>query len=88
MIILNLTLLISGYALIIWGLGSIGVGFSKPSSHGFTALRIPFHRDPYHRALPALGNPYPQLHLHRDLWFIAVEEPRILVFSLLSPLSF
>jgi len=36
----------------------------KPSSLGFTALRIPFHRDPYRWAPPALGDPNPQLHPH------------------------
>jgi len=47
----------------------------KPSTLGFTALGIPFHRDPYHRAPPALGNPSPQLTLHCFLWVIAVGKP-------------
>jgi hypothetical protein len=54
---------------------SMGLVFAKPSSLGFTALRISFHRDPYHWAPPARGDPDPQLHLHRDLRFIAVEKP-------------
>jgi len=36
----------------------------KPSTLGFTALRTPFHRDPYHWAPPTWGDPYPQLPLH------------------------
>jgi len=44
---------------------SLGLMFLlKPSSLGFTALRIPLHWDPYHWAPPALGDPYPQLHPH------------------------
>jgi hypothetical protein len=31
---------------------SSGLIFAKPSSLGFTALRIPFHRDPYHWPYP------------------------------------
>jgi hypothetical protein len=36
---------------------SLSLVFAKPSSLGFIALRIPFHRDPYHWAPPALGDP-------------------------------
>jgi len=53
---------------------SLGLVFAKPSSLGFIALRTPFHRDPYHWAPPALGDPYPELLLHCFLWFIAVGE--------------
>jgi len=49
--------------------------YIKPSSLGFIALGISFHRDPLHRAPPARGNPYPQLLHHRLLRFIAVGKP-------------
>jgi hypothetical protein len=47
----------------------------KPSTLGFTALGIPFHRDPCHRAPPARGDPSPQLPFHCFLWVIAVGKP-------------
>jgi len=47
----------------------------KPSTLGFTALRIPFHRDPYHWAPPTRGDPDPQLPLHCFLRVIAVGKP-------------
>jgi hypothetical protein len=47
----------------------------KPSTLGFTALGTPFHRDLYHWAPPALGDPSPQLPLHCFLWVIAVGKP-------------
>jgi hypothetical protein len=53
----------------------LGLVFAKPSFLGFKALGIPFHRDLYHRVPPALGDPYPQLHLHCFLRFIAVGKP-------------
>jgi len=50
----------------------LGLVFAKPSFLGFIGLRIPFHRDPYHRTPPARGDPDPQLHPHRFLRLIAV----------------
>jgi len=47
----------------------------KPFSSASPPSGSPFHRDPYHRAPPARGDPYPKLHLHRDLRFIAVGKP-------------
>jgi hypothetical protein len=34
-----------------------------------------FIAPPHHLHPPTRGNPDPQLHLHRDLWFIAVGKP-------------
>ena len=56
---------------------SLGLMFFdvKPSTLGFTALGIPFHRDPCHRAPPTRGDPSSQLLLHCFLWVIAVRKP-------------
>ena len=52
---------------------SLGLMFLlKPSSLGFTALRTPLHRDPYHRAPPALGDPSPQLWGNPASWLLSV----------------
>jgi len=59
----------------VWVSSSLMLFDVKPSSLGFTALRIPFHRDPCHRAPPTLGNPSPQLPLHCFLWVITVGKP-------------
>ena len=59
----------------VWVSSSLMLFDVKPSSLGFTALRIPFHRDPCHRAPPTQGNPSPQLPLHCFLWVIAVGKP-------------
>jgi hypothetical protein len=49
----------------------------KLSALGFTALGAPFHWGACHGALPAWGDPNPQLSLHPLVWVIAVRDDMV-----------